>query len=154
MSYTPECVVLGAETPMALVERPNHKRHSSVAAVPTTSDKLIAAIPIQRIITPIREEDKQFDSPGASPVEYKPITIPSGGERRDTSSSSASNTASSESKDGDILNGGPNYNIVREGSPPPVSDVIVQRKNESRYRLCLRHDFHPSRSSFDVFRSS
>lgn len=37
---------------------------------------LPVAIPLQRIITPIREEDKQPESNGASPVEFKPIRPP------------------------------------------------------------------------------
>lgn len=36
--------------------------------------------------------------------------------------------------------------LSRFESPPPADDIIAQRKNESRYRLCLQHDYHASRT--------
>ena len=34
--------------------------------------------------------------------------------------------------------------LSRWVSPPPTDEIVAQRKNESRYRLNLRHEFHPS----------
>ena len=126
----------------------------------------VGAIPIQRIITPIREEDKSIDSKGASPVDYRPIrspetsrpteefglpvremrvrsksegSVPTRQESTSTSNTSSSNTNSDPYADG------PGHMPERVESPPPADEVIAHRKNESRYRLCLQHNFHPSR---------
>ena len=123
------------------------------------------AIPVQRVITPIREEDKSIDSKGASPVDYKPIKLPDplpaspdeihARDMRHRSKSesalpdhngSASTSRSGSSDDNtESIGHGPGFeDLQRVESPPPADEVIAQRKNESRYRLCLQHNFHPS----------
>ncbi|KAL5525571.1 hypothetical protein ACEPAG_6907 [Sanghuangporus baumii] len=123
----------------------------------------VGAIPIQRIITPIREEDKSVDSKSASPVDYRPIRLPETFKRTEENglharevrvrsksegstparqeSTSTSNTSSSNTNS---YTDGPGLVLERVESPPPADEVIAQRKNESRYRLCLQHTFHPS----------
>ncbi|KAI5119647.1 hypothetical protein M0805_009008 [Coniferiporia weirii] len=122
-------------------------------------------IPMQRIITPIHEEGKQSESIGASPVDYKPINIPepskasqavqqervqptrsrSEGATPNNDSTSSSRTGSSDINDSSNAESpGLLEELERFESPPPADEVIAQRKNESRYRLCLQHTYHPS----------
>ncbi|KAH8112737.1 hypothetical protein DFH11DRAFT_1606815 [Phellopilus nigrolimitatus] len=107
-------------------------------------------IPMQRIITPIREEDKQPGSNGASPVEYKParderMRSKSEGATPTNESTSSSRTGSTGTSAGSYGNGpGLELELERVESPPPADEQIAQRKNESRYRLHLQHNFHPT----------
>lgn len=125
-------------------------------------------IPMQRVITPISEEDKA-ESTSASPVDYKPIIrippeavdssnrtdgMPSkdatllSDKPSDTTTSSRTTTTSSKA-DSSTTDGSKDpfalgFEIARFGSPEPADETIAQRKNESRYRLNLQHDFHTS----------
>ena len=118
-----------------------------------------STIPIQRIITPIREDKQEHESAGASPVDYRPIqvnkeTTPSAQNPLSESevqtpvhmSSSTSRSASTDIKTSSTLSESesPGVEIYRLQSPPPQDDLIAQRRNERRYRLCLQHEYHPS----------
>lgn len=129
-------------------------------------------IPVQRIITPIREEDrsvasspvvdrKTFDVPGRSPPPSESFASPhmgfDAGEKgksqppsREASESSASNSTRTTSTDVKTTDSSadvhePGLELQRFDSPPPADEIAAQRKNERRYRLCLHHDFNPSR---------
>lgn len=129
-------------------------------------------IPVQRIITPIREEDrsvasspvvdrKTFDVPGRSPPPSESFASPhmgfDAGEKeksqppsRGASESSASNSTRTTSTDVKTTDSSadvhePGLELQRFDSPPPADEIAAQRKNERRYRLCLHHDFNPSR---------
>lgn len=132
-------------------------------------------IPVQRIITPIREEDrsvasspvmdrKTFDVPGRSPPPSESVASPhmgfdAGEEKgkphsqppsRGASESSTSNSARTTSTDVKTTDSSadvhePGLELQRFDSPPPADEIAAQRKNERRYRLCLQHDFNPSR---------
>ena len=125
---------------------------------PSQGRELFTGIPMQRIITPIKEEDKQ-GSPGASPVEYKPIKLPQlvneSGKKgtQDTTSSSTTATTSSSKKTKSDHEGVEVQVLgaVRSMSPVPDDEAVLQRKNESRYRMCLRHSFHPSRKFLPIY---
>jgi abelson tyrosine-protein kinase 1 len=130
---------------------------------------------MQRIITPICEEKQGNDSKGPSPVEYKPIKFPESKISDDSSSQSQSSPESLQVRDQRIRSKsesakpddhsqststsrtgssdvyaepveGPGFEeLTRFESPPPADEMIAQRKNESRFRLTLQHNFHPSR---------
>ncbi|THH10883.1 hypothetical protein EW145_g1036 [Phellinidium pouzarii] len=151
-----------------LVHRRPTSTHSSPgpSTPPGHPSKLAPVIPMQRIITPIHEEDKQPESNGVSPVDYRPIRFPESlqspisdlqereqrtrsksegaslvDESTSTSRTGSTNTTVDSTTDGPRP---PLEELERYTSPPPADEIIAQRKNESRYRLCLQHDYHPS----------
>jgi len=158
----------GSTTPIPLAQKNKPERKDSKYLN-------VEMIPMQRIITPIHEEDK-LESVSASPVDYRPIirippefvspisaehsnnisdTPPKQKQEVPTSnqpsnSATSSRTSTTDSKpDSSTTDDStepfiPGLDVARFGSPAPADDMIAQRKNESRYRLNLQHDFHPS----------
>jgi len=139
---------------------PDHIRSaSSMEGRTSPSDRgglAVIGIPMQRVITPISEEERQAGSAGASPVEYKPIKLPGpvDGKKRQnaestiepnrgdsTSSSTTATTTKTKSDEGVEVKV---LSAADAEIRKPGDDIVVHRKNESRYRLLLRHDFHPS----------
>ena len=142
---------------------------SSPASTPPVTYATLSpgTIPVQRIITPIREEDKSvtnspimerrtFDVPGRSPPPSESFPSPHIGvsenrkpPQRGASESSTSNSSQAESTNTTTNESGisahePGLELQRFHSPPPADEITAQRKNERRYRLCLTHDFNPS----------
>lgn len=68
-------------------------------------------------------------------------------QRGNTSSTTTTHTDTTETSTGSQ---GPGLELSRFDSPVPPDDIVAQRKNESRYRLNLQHDFHPSRE-LDIY---
>lgn len=175
-----------------LPEEPLRRASMSVQSSPGPSTTRLGdtlppvAIPMQRLITPIREDDKQ-DSAAVSPTSLRAVSISipmrghkdagihnhvwemdnreqrmrtmsegrqvavGGGGDSSSNSNSTSRTGSTDVNSEPYVDGpGKFEELERFESPLPADEMIAQRKNESRYRLLLRHKYNPS-CEYDPF---